>query len=103
MPHYNEICHWKYKAKKTTTKKAKTKISWQISYLILKAPINNVKLQSDKTLTTQIYFFLTAQQTGFSLMRPGNKSKKRKNEAKFKNIQNFLDPLITKVWKIFSF
>ena len=37
------------------------------SYLNYKAPSNNVKLQSDKTLTTQIYFFLTTHQMGFFL------------------------------------
>ena len=34
-------------------------------YLNLKAPCNNVKLQSDKTFTTQIYIFLTKNQMGF--------------------------------------
>ena len=33
-------------------------------YLNLKAPSNNAKVQSGKTLTTQIYFFLTIQQMG---------------------------------------
>ena len=31
-------------------------------YLNLKAPGNNVKMQSDKTLTTQVYLLLTIQQ-----------------------------------------
>ena len=31
-------------------------------YQNLKAPSNNDKMQPDKTLTTQIYFFLTIQQ-----------------------------------------
>ena len=31
-------------------------------YLNLKAPSNNVKMQSDKILTTQFYFFLTKKQ-----------------------------------------
>ena len=39
---------------KTTKKLAKTKISRQKQYLNLKANSNNVKMQSDKTLTTQI-------------------------------------------------
>ena len=33
-------------------------------YLILKAPSKNVKLQSDKDLTTQIFFFLITKQMG---------------------------------------
>ena len=53
--------------KKQHPKKAKTKTSRHSSYLILKARSNNVKLQSDKTLTTQIYFFLTKQQKEFLL------------------------------------
>ena len=31
-------------------------------YLNLKAPGNNVKVQSGKTLSTKVYFFLTVQQ-----------------------------------------
>ena len=33
-------------------------------YLNLKAPNNNVKVQSDKSLTKQIYVFLTTKQMG---------------------------------------
>ena len=33
-----------------------------MEYLNLKAPSNIVKVQSGKTLTTQVYFFLTMQQ-----------------------------------------
>ena len=65
----------------------------------MKAPSNNVKLQSDTTLTTQIYFFLIKKQMGlgtFSLMRLGNKSSKRRNignnEVKLKNESTFLKP-----------
>ena len=36
-------------------------------YLNLKATSDNVNLQSNKTLTTQILFFLTTHQMGFSL------------------------------------
>ena len=36
-------------------------------YLNLKAPSNKVKMQSDKNLATQIYFFLAKQQMGFFL------------------------------------
>ena len=58
MPHYSadEICHWKdYEQKQQTTKKAKNKnITAETQYLYLKAPSNNVKMQSDKILTTQI-------------------------------------------------
>ena len=45
----------------TTTNKAKNQ------NLNSKAPSNNVKLQSHKTLTTEIYFFLTTQQMEFFL------------------------------------
>ena len=47
------------KRKNTTTTKKKQKHlgTAKTQYLNLKAPRNNVKLQSDKTLTTQIYFF----------------------------------------------
>ena len=76
--------------KKTTRKKTNNKISKnknlkaKTQYLYLKAPSNNVKMQSDKTLTTQIYYFLLIQQ--ISTLRLGNKSTKRgNNEAKFKN------------------
>ena len=59
-------------------------------YLNLKAPNNNVKVQLDKTLTIQNYFPITKQQMGFSVMRLGNKStKRRNNEAKFKNPSTF--------------
>ena len=56
--------------KKMTRKKQqkqKQKFHGKNSYLSLKAPINNVKLQSDTTLTTQIYFLLTTQQMGLFL------------------------------------
>ena len=42
--------------------KQKQNFTAKTQYLNLKAPSNNVKMQSDKTLTTQIYFFLTMQQ-----------------------------------------
>ena len=42
---------------KQQQKKQKQKFHVETSYLNLKAPSNNVKLQSDKTITTQIYFF----------------------------------------------
>ena len=54
--------------KKTTRKKTNNKISKnknfkaKTQYLNLKAPSNNVKMQSHKTLTTQSYCFLTIQQ-----------------------------------------
>ena len=53
---------------KKTTRKKNNKISKnknfkaKTQYLNLKAPSNNVKMQSDKTLTTQSYYFLTTQQ-----------------------------------------
>ena len=49
--------------KETKRQKAKNKISInknftaKTEYLNLKAPSNNVKVQSGKTLTTQVYFF----------------------------------------------
>ena len=47
----------------TTTKISKTKnFTAKTQHLKLKAPSNNVRLLSDETLTTQIYFFLTTQQ-----------------------------------------
>ena len=46
------------KTTRKTNKTAKTKISRQkLNILISKAPSKKVKLQSDKILTTQIYFF----------------------------------------------
>ena len=52
--------------KKTTRKKNKQqnkqKLQGKAHYLKLKAPSNNVKTQSDKTLITQTYFFLTIKQ-----------------------------------------
>ena len=48
---------------KNTNKISKNKNFKAITqYLNLKAPSNNVKMQSDKTLTTQSYPFLTIQQ-----------------------------------------
>ena len=53
--------------KKTNNKISKNKnIKAKTEYQNLKAP-SNVKMQSDKTLTTQIYFFLTIQQMEFFL------------------------------------
>ena len=53
--------------KKQTTKQAKTQniFTAKTQYLKLKAPSNNVKLQSDETLTTQIYIFQITKQMGF--------------------------------------
>ena len=50
--------------KKTTKKISKyKKFTAKTEYLILKAHSNKVKMQSDKTLNTQIYFVLTIQRT----------------------------------------
>ena len=38
------------------------KLHSKTEYQNLKAPSNNVKMQSDKTLTKQVYFFLTIHQ-----------------------------------------
>ena len=66
MPHYNthEFCHYKdYEKKKTNNKISQNKnFKATTQYLNLEAPSNNVKMQSDKTLTTQSYYFLTIQQ-----------------------------------------
>ena len=49
---------------KTTKKISKNKkFTAKTEYLNFKAHSNNVKMQSDKTLTTQIYFLLTIQRT----------------------------------------
>ena len=59
--------------KETTRKKTNNKISKNknftttTEYQNLKAPSNNFKMQSFKTLTTQIYFLLTIQQMGIFL------------------------------------
>ena len=48
--------------KKNNQKISKSKnFTAKTAYLNLKAHSNNVKMQSDKTLTTQIYFLLTIQ------------------------------------------
>ena len=49
--------------RKKTNKISKNKIfAAKTKYLILNAPSNNANMQSDKTLTTQTYFFLTIPQ-----------------------------------------
>ena len=50
-------------------KKQKQKLlgTAKTQYINLQAPSNNVKLQSDKTLTTHVYFFLNTHQIGFFL------------------------------------
>ena len=54
------------KTRQNNNKKGKNEnFTAKTQYLKLKAPSNNVQLQSDKTLTTQIYFFLTTQHMGF--------------------------------------
>ena len=56
------------KTPRKNNKKSKNKnFTAKTQYLNLKALINNVKLQSDKILTTQIYVFLTTHQLGFFL------------------------------------
>ena len=51
------------RGKKTTNEVSKSdNFTAKTEYLKLKAPINNFKIYSDKTLATQIYFFLTIQQ-----------------------------------------
>ena len=60
MPHYNtnEVCHKKTTRKKNKISKNKN-FKAKTQYLNLKAPSINVKMPSDKTLTTQSYYFLT--------------------------------------------
>ena len=51
-----------HREKKQTIKRAKIKnFTAKTQYINLKAPSNNVKMQSDKTLTKTIYFFQTTQ------------------------------------------
>ena len=51
----------------------------KIQHSNLKAPSSNVKIQSDNTFATQIYFFVATNQ-----IRHGNKSTKRtNNKVKF--------------------
>ena len=47
--------------KKTLKKSENKNFTAKTEYLNLKALSNNVKMQSDKILTTQIYFLLTIQ------------------------------------------
>ena len=53
------------------TRCAIKKFRAKTQYLHLKAPRNKVKRQSDKTLTTQINFFLTMQQIEVFLNETG--------------------------------
>ena len=77
--------------KKTMEKKTNNRISKnknfgaKTQYLNLKAPSNNVKKQSDKTLASQRYNFLTIKQM--------------KNS---KTDQHFLNQIISKVLRIIS-
>ena len=67
--------------KKTDNKISKNKnFTAKTDYLNLKAPSNNVKMQSDITLTTQTYFLLTIQHRWkVFFMTLGNKSTMRRN------------------------
>ena len=67
MPHYNEICHLKDYEKKTTTTKQQKKAKTKTKLNVCKVPSSNIKLQSDKALTTQSYFFLTKRADGIFL------------------------------------
>ena len=42
----------------------KTYFTAKLKHLILKAPSNNVKIQSEEDLTTQVYFFVTTKHMG---------------------------------------
>ena len=90
MTHYsaNVIGHYRnYATNKTNNKISKNrKFTAKTEYLNLKAPSNNVKEQSDKTLTTQVYFFLTIQQMESFLNETRQQADKKKNsEAKLIN------------------
>ena len=61
-------------------------------------------MQSDKTLTTQIYFLLTTQRTESFLnetMLQVNKERSMRRNSKFN--QHFLNKEISKVLKVISF
>ena len=74
---------------------------------IYKAPSNNVKLQSHKTLTTQIYLILTKQQMEFCFNETRHQvhKKRENNGAKFRNQSTFIKPIqkSSKSLKIISF
>ena len=70
---------------KKTNKNVKNKFS-KTEYRNLKAHSNNVKMQSHKTLTTQIYFLLTIQQ-----MESFLNGKQQQRQAKANNsVENLL-------------
>ena len=52
---------------KTTTSELNENFTAETQYLYIKAPSNNVKMQSDYTLTNKMFSFLATQQTGFFL------------------------------------
>ena len=65
MPQYstNDIWYLPLKRRNKNKKISKKKnFTAKAQHLNIKAPDNNVKMQSDKTLTTRIYFFPTIQQ-----------------------------------------
>ena len=66
--------------KKRTTKCAKPKTfsTAKIRHLNLKAHSNNVEIQSDKILTTQINFFVTTKQMGLYINETRQKVDKKK-------------------------
>ena len=104
MPHYNEFFTEKTTKKQQQQKSKNKNFTAKIQHLNLKAPCIKVKLQSDKTLTTQFYFFLTIHQIEFSLTRIGNKStKRRNNEAKFKKQSTFFKTINFKSEKSFAY
>ena len=69
----------------------------KIRHLNLKAHSNNVEIQSDKILTTQISFLLLQSRWDFILMKLGKKlTKRRNNEPKFKYQSILFKPNIFK-------
>ena len=70
MPHYyaHDICHLKnYVKKNRQQNKQKQNVTRKSKNSISKIKNNDVKRQSDKTLTATIYVFLTIQQMEFLL------------------------------------
>ena len=59
----NKTTGEKYKQQNKQNEK-KTYFTAKLKHLNLKAPSNNVKIQSEENLSTQVYFFVTTKHTG---------------------------------------
>ena len=63
MPNYStHAISYNYKEYGEKQNRQKEKIRQKFNTNNLKAPTNNVKIQSDKTLTTKIYLFISTKQ-----------------------------------------